>query len=64
MSQPVLNLFCIIALAGSLFSTYMNASSLSLGLLGFNVVVLVGAFLFGLVRGKKLDIQPTYEELV
>lgn len=64
VSQPVLNLFCIIALAGSLFSTYMNASSLSLGLLGFNVVVLVGAFLFGLVRGKKLDIQPTYEELV
>ena len=52
------------SLAGSLFSTYMNASSLSLGLLGFNVVVLVGAFLFGLVRGKKLEIQPTYEELV
>ncbi len=64
VSQPVLNLFCIIALAGSLFSTYMNASSLSLGLLGFNVVVLVGAFLFGLVRGKKLDIQPTCGELV
>ncbi len=62
VSQGVLNIMAFIALAGSLFSTYMNASSLSGGLLIFNIAMIVVAFIFGVVKGKTVDMQVSYDD--
>jgi len=62
VSQGLLNLMAFIALCGSLFSTYMNASSLSGGLLIFNIAMIVVAFIFGVVKGKTVDMQVSYDD--
>ncbi len=63
VSQGVLNIFCFIAAAASTFNVYLNASSLSTGLLLFNVVIIAVAFIFGIVRSKNIAMDPSYEEM-
>lgn len=63
VSQGVLNVFCAIAACASAFNVYLNASSLSTGLLLFNVGVIGAAFVFGIVKGKTATVEPSYEEV-
>jgi len=51
-----------VACAGSLFSTYMNASSISLSLLMINVAFIVVAVAFSMVRGKSANMTVSYED--
>ena len=62
VSQGVLNFWCFIALCGSLFSTYMNASSLKGGLLWINIIMIVIAVVFGFARGKSIKLTLNYED--
>ncbi len=59
VSQGVLMIFTIIACAGSLFSTYMNASSLfsNMPLLMINIGFIVAAFAFAAIRGKSPNVN-------
>ncbi len=59
VSQGVLTIFTIIACAGSLFSTYMNASSLfsNMPLLMINIGFIVAAFAFAAIRGKSPNVN-------
>ena len=61
VSQPVLTLLAGIALAGSLFSTYMNASSLfsDMPLLLLNIAFIIGGLAFGYFRGKSPNVTMT-----
>ena len=61
VSQPVLTLLAGIALAGSLFSTYMNASSLfsDMPLLIANIAFIVAGLAFGYFRGKSPNVTMT-----
>ena len=61
VSQGVLNLMAFIALCGSLFSTYMNASSLfsDMPLLIMNIAFIVGGLAFGYFRGKSPNVEMT-----
>ena len=63
VSQGVLNVMCFIAAAASCFNVYLNASSLSTGLLLFNVVIIAGSFVFGVVKSKSVHMEPSYEEI-
>ena len=59
VSQGLLNLMAFIALCGSLFSTYMNASSLfsDMPLLIMNIGFIVAAFAFAAIRGKSPNVN-------
>ncbi len=61
VSQGLLNLMAFIALCGSLFSTYMNASSLfsDMPLLIMNIAFIVGGLAFGYFRGKSPNVEMT-----
>ena len=61
VSQPVLTLLAGIALCGSLFSTYMNASSLfsNMPLLIANIAFIVAGLAFGYFRGKSPNVTMT-----
>ena len=61
VSQGVLNIFAFIALCGSLFSTYMNASSLfsDMPLLIANIVFIIAGLAFGYFRGKSPNVEMT-----
>ncbi len=61
VSQGLLNLMAFIALCGSLFSTYMNASSLfsDMPLLIMNIAFIVGGLAFGYFRGKSPNVEVT-----
>ena len=60
--QGVLNFWCFIALCGSLFSTYMNASSLDTNLLIMNIVFIIAAAAFGVIRGKSVEMTVSYDD--
>ena len=62
VSDGVLNLFCGIALVASLFATYMNASSIDTKLVLLNVGFLVVAVAFGIIKGKSVTMDISYEE--
>ena len=63
VSDGMLKFWCLIALAGSLFSTYMNASSLKGNLLIMNIIFIVAALAFGIIRGKKVgELQVSYDD--
>ena len=62
VSDGVLKMFCGIALVASLFSTYMNASSIDIKLVILNGVFLVIAIIFGVVKGKSVHMDISYEE--
>lgn len=61
-SKGMLMLITVLGSAASVFSIYLNASTLSKTLLVINVVVIVAAFIFGTVREKKANIEVSYEE--
>ena len=48
--------------AAAIFNIYLNGSRLSTNLLMINVIVIVGAFIFGIVREKKATVEISYEE--
>ena len=62
VSDGLLKFWCVIALAGSLFSTYMNASSLKGTLLILNIVFIVAALAFGIIRGKSVEMTVSYDD--
>jgi len=62
VSNGILYLLTGVACCGSLFSTYMNASSLTNELLLINVGFIVIAVAFGIIRGKKVDMTVSYED--
>lgn len=54
----------VIAVVGSLASVvniYLNATTLTPMLLVLNVVVIIGSFVFAFVRGKKVNMEISYE---
>ena len=63
VSQGLLNVLCGISALASAFNVYLNASSLSKGLLLFNVVIIAASFVFGMVRSKSVHMDVSYEEL-
>ncbi len=62
VSDGVLKIFCGIALIASLFATYMNASSIDTKLVLLNVGFLVVAVAFGIIKGKSVTMDVSYEE--
>ncbi len=62
VSDGLLKFWCFIALIGSLFSTYMNARSLGGTLLMINIVMLVVALAFGIIRGKSIEMTVSYDD--
>jgi len=62
VSDGLLKVWCVVALFGSLFSTYMNARSLGGTLLMINIVMLVVAITFGIVRGKSVEMTVSYDD--
>ena len=63
VSQGLLNVLCGISALASAFNVYLNASSLSRNLLLFNVVIIAASFVFGMVKGKSVHMDVSYEEL-
>ena len=61
-SKSVLMLVTVLGSAASVFNIYLNASRLSMNLLMINVVVIVAAFIFGVIREKKATVEVSYEE--
>ena len=62
VSDGLLKFWCVVALAGSLFSTYMNASSLDTNLLIMNIVFIIAAAAFGVIRGKSVEMTVSYDD--
>lgn len=58
----VLYLFTILGSAGALFAGYLNATTLSTPLLIINGVVIVGGLIFGVIRGKHVHMEVSYEK--
>ena len=63
VSQGMLYFLCGISALASAFNVYLNASSLSKGLLLFNVVIIAASFVFGMVKSKSVHMDVSYEEL-
>ena len=63
VSQGVLNVLCGVSALASTFNVYLNASSLSKGLLLFNVAIIGASFVFGMVKGKSVHMDVSYEEI-
>lgn len=63
VSQGVLNVLCGVSALASTFNVYLNASSLSKGLLLFNVAIIGASFVFGIVKGKSVHMDVSYEEI-
>lgn len=61
-SKGVLGLITFLGAAAAIFNIYLNGSRLSTNLLMINVVVIVGAFIFGIVREKKATVEVSYEK--
>jgi hypothetical protein len=52
----------IVGSAAAIFNIILNGSTLSTELKLLNVVVIVGAFIFSLIRSKKVNMQISYEK--
>ncbi len=63
VSQGLLNVLCGVSALASAFNVYLNASSLSRGLLLFNVVIIAASFIFGMVKSKSVHMDVSYEEI-
>jgi len=62
VSNGMLKVISVIAAVSSVFNIYLNASRLTSNLLILNVVVITGAFIFGVIRSKKAHVEISYEK--
>ena len=63
VSDGVLTLFSVIAVAATAFSTYMSARNLGLKMVILNLVMLAIAFGFSFYMKDKVHVEPSYEEV-
>jgi APA family basic amino acid/polyamine antiporter len=61
VSTGVLKVFSVIGALSQAFNIYLNASSLSIPLLIFNILAIAASFVYGFVRSKKAHIEISYE---
>ena len=62
VGKGALRLVTVLGSAASLLSVYLNATTLSTGLLLLNVVVIAAAFIFAALRGKQAHVEISYEK--
>ena len=58
----IVRLFTVLGVVSSLLNIYLNAISLSPVMLAINIVVIVGAVVFGTLRDKHARVDTSYEE--
>jgi APA family basic amino acid/polyamine antiporter len=62
-SAGKLRIITVIGTLGALFAIYLNATTLSPALLGLNVVLIIGSFIFSFARCKHAKVDVSYEEV-
>ena len=62
LPKPLLVLACLIGGGASAFNVFINARNLTPALLGLNVVVVIGALCFGVLRGRRVEMEISYEK--
>ena len=60
--QGALWVITIICCAVSVFKSYLNVRNLTPTLVIINVVFIVVAVVFGVVKGKSIDLKPSYDD--
>jgi len=63
VSDGVLKLISLIAIAATIFSTYMSARNLGVKMVVLNLAMLAIAFAYSFVKGKSVNMQISYEEV-
>lgn len=58
----MIKVFTVLGSVSAIFSIYLNATRLSMGLIFLNVVVIVGAFIFAAIRYKHANMNISYEK--
>ncbi len=61
-SPAILKLVAVLGSAAALLSIYLNATTLSTGLILFNIIVIAGSFLFAIIREKHAHMEISYEK--
>lgn len=62
LPKPLLVLACLIGGGASAFNVFINARNLTPALLGLNVVVVIGALCLGVLRGRRVEMEISYEK--
>lgn len=63
IGRSALRIVSVVSSVAAIVNIYLNATALSPVLLGINVAIIVGGFLFSLVRSNKVHVDVSYEKV-